>query len=47
MRIEELDISNVLLYVGDAVRYDSLNKRVDEMGITFKTISQSIHTPTS
>lgn len=47
MNIEELEISNVLLYIGDAVRFDSLDDRVDDLGVTFKTISQSIHTPTS
>lgn len=47
MEIEEIGVSNILLYIGDAVRFDALDERIDELGLTFKTISQSIHTPTS
>ena len=42
-----LDISNVYIYVGDAVRYDSLQENVRERGISIRTIAASTHSPTS
>ena len=47
MLLSELEIENVLLYVADAVRFDSLHDQVSSLGTVYKTISQSIHTPPS
>lgn len=43
----DLSVSNVYLYVGDAVRLDSLPDRLAERGTVIKTVAASIHTPTS
>lgn len=40
-------VSNVILYIDDAVRYDYSNERLSNLGVTFKTIAGSIHTPPS
>lgn len=48
--VEELraeNIENVVLFVGDAVRYDSIPEPLLNYGPTFKTISASLHTPGS
>lgn len=45
--LDELDVSNVYIYVGDAVRWDALPEEIDRRGTTIKTVSASIHTPTS
>jgi len=41
------DIKNVYIYVGDAVRWDHLDERIEEMGTNIKTVASSIHSPTS
>lgn len=43
----DLDVSNVLIFVGDAVRLDKTEQRLTERGITMKTVAASTHTPTS
>jgi len=40
-------VRNVLLYVDDAVRYDTLFDELSTLGPTRKTIAASTHTPTS
>jgi len=40
-------INNIVLFVGDAVRYDSCNKDLTNLGPTFKTLASSLHTPAS
>jgi hypothetical protein len=45
--LSDLDVSNVFLYVGDAVRWDALPDPVAERGYTIKTVAAGIHTPTS
>lgn len=45
--LSDLDVSNVFLYVGDAVRWDALPDSVAKRGCTVKTVAASIHTPTS
>lgn len=45
--LSNLDVSNVFLYVGDAVRWDALPESLKERGLTFKTVAASPHTPTS
>ena len=48
MKKDELEnISNVVLFVGDAVRYDTLAQKLSEFGPTFKTVAASLHTPAS
>jgi hypothetical protein len=42
-----LDISNVVIFVGDAVRLDKTEQRLAERGLTMKTVAASTHTPTS
>ncbi|SEP28830.1 Sulfatase [Halogranum amylolyticum] len=45
--LSDLSVSNIYIYVADALRWDALPERVSEMGLTMKTISASIHTPSS
>lgn len=45
--LSSLDISNVFIYVGDAVRLDYTPANILDRGISFDTISASIHSPTS
>jgi hypothetical protein len=45
--IRALDIENVFVYVGDAVRWDCHAERVADRGPTFRTVAASIHSPTS
>ena len=45
--IGDLDVDNVFLYVGDAVRWDFLPDDVRNEGLVVKCIAGSIHTPTS
>jgi len=40
-------IKNVVIFVGDAVRYQSIGERLFNYGPTFKTIAASLHTPAS
>ena len=41
------DVSNVYIYVGDAVREDYLSDRVQTQGATIRTVAGSTHSPTS
>lgn len=45
--LSDLNVNNIVLFVGDAVRYDSCNESLAEIGLTCKTISASLHTPAS
>lgn len=45
--LSELDVNNIVLFVGDAVRYDSCNESLAKIGLTCKAISASLHTPAS
>lgn len=45
--LDELDVSNVFIYVGDAVRWDALSDRVAKRGTTMKTVAASTHSPSS
>jgi len=40
-------IENIVLFVGDAVRYQSVGERLFDYGPTFKTVAASLHTPAS
>lgn len=40
-------IENVAIIVGDAVRWDHVKSELGDMGVTFKTVAASTHTPTS
>lgn len=42
-----MDVSNVYLYIGDAVRDDALPAQLNNKGMTIKTVAASIHTPPS
>ncbi|QUO47725.1 sulfatase-like hydrolase/transferase [Halorubrum ruber] len=46
-QLPDIDISNVFLYIGDAVRWDTLPESLAECGQLYKTIAAGIHTPTS
>lgn len=45
--LSQVDVSNVFIYVGDAVRFDYCPDSVLGKGLSVKTISASIHSPTS
>lgn len=45
--LASLDVSNIYVYVGDAVRWDFTPPTVIERGISLKTAAASIHSPTS
>lgn len=45
--LAELDVSNVYIYVGDAVRYDYVPESVHTRGVSIRTIAASTHSPTS
>lgn len=46
-QLQDLSVSNIFIYVADAVRRDSLPPQLNKRGLTIKTISASIHTPSS
>lgn len=46
-QLASIDVSNVFIYVGDAVRWDYTPESLLEKGVSCKTISASIHSPTS
>lgn len=46
-KLADLDISNVFIYVGDAVRWDYTPPTLLDQGISCKSIAASIHSPTS
>jgi len=41
------NIKNIVLFVGDAVRYGPLSRRLFDIGTSYKTVSASLHTPAS
>jgi hypothetical protein len=43
----DLEVENVVVFVGDAVRWDATSDELSRRGLTFKTVSASLHTPTS
>ncbi|WP_226479850.1 sulfatase-like hydrolase/transferase [Natrinema amylolyticum] len=45
--LQSLDIKNVFIYVGDAVRWDYLPDEVASAGTVVKTVASSIHSPPS
>lgn len=45
--LTSLDVSNIFIYVGDAVRWDYVPRTLLDRGISCKTIAASIHSPTS
>ena len=45
--LDALDVDNVFIYVGDAVRWDTLSDQIAERGMTMKTIAASTHSPSS
>lgn len=45
--LEELEVENVYVYVGDAVRWGALPNQITNNGTRVKTIAAGIHTPTS
>ena len=45
--LNSVDVSNVYIYVGDAVRWDLLPEAISKQGISVKSVAASIHTPTS
>lgn len=42
-----IDAENVVIYMSDSIRWDSLPEEISNMGTSFRTISASSHTPTS
>jgi len=42
-----LDVENVYIYIADAVRYDSVPKKIVNEEVDIKTIASGIHSPTS
>lgn len=46
-QLSELSVSNVFIYVADAVRWDTTPDSIAERGVTAKTVASSIHTPSS
>jgi len=45
--LSDIEVSNVYIYVADAVRWDALSEYIAERGLSIKSIAASIHTPTS
>lgn len=45
--LKDLEVDNVFIYVGDAVRWDYLPDTFLERGMTLKTVAASTHSPTS
>jgi hypothetical protein len=45
--VAELDVTNIYIYVADAVRWDALPESVSESGLVWKSVAGSIHSPTS
>lgn len=43
----ESPVQNVYLYIGDAVRWDSVPDRLLEQGLAIKSVAAGIHSPTS
>lgn len=47
MQLRDLNIKNIFIYVGDAVRYDYIPDTLRDKGVLFKTVAASTHSPTS
>ncbi|HET7324907.1 MAG TPA: sulfatase-like hydrolase/transferase [Halococcus sp.] len=45
--LDAIDVDNVFIYVGDAVRWDALPEEVASRGTVLKSVAASIHSPTS
>jgi len=45
--LSRLDVSNVFIYVGDAVRDDFTPEQISSRGVHLRTIAASTHSPTS
>lgn len=45
--LQNIDVTNVFIYVGDAVRGDSVSEDISTRGTTLKTIAASTHSPSS
>ncbi|WP_222920217.1 sulfatase-like hydrolase/transferase [Natrinema sp. SYSU A 869] len=45
--LEALEVENVFVYVGDAVRWDAVPDRVTDRAATVRTVSASTHSPSS
>jgi hypothetical protein len=45
--LERVSVRNVVLFVGDAVRYASAVDHLSSLGPTYKTVAASLHTPAS
>jgi len=45
--LSDINVNNVYIYVGDAVRWDHLSASIDEQGLTVKGVSASTHSPPS
>lgn len=46
-QLSEISVSNIFIYVADAVRWDALPNRLSTQGLTVKTLASSIHTACS
>jgi predicted AlkP superfamily pyrophosphatase or phosphodiesterase len=47
MTLPDVDVNNVYIFVGDAVRFDKTEDGLVERGKNIKTVASSTHTPTS
>ncbi|WP_226482524.1 sulfatase-like hydrolase/transferase [Natrinema amylolyticum] len=45
--LEALEVENVFVYVGDAVRWDATSDRISDRAATVRTVSASTHSPSS
>jgi len=45
--VADIDVTNIFIYVADAVRWDTLPESVSEKGMVWKSVAGSIHSPTS
>ncbi|WP_227379428.1 sulfatase-like hydrolase/transferase [Haladaptatus halobius] len=45
--LDGIDVDNVFMYVGDAVRWDALSSRIAGIGTTVKTVAASAYSPSS
>jgi arylsulfatase A-like enzyme len=41
------DLENVVVYVADSLRWDAVQSTISDLGPTFKTVAQSLHSPSS
>ncbi|WP_227356310.1 sulfatase-like hydrolase/transferase [Haladaptatus salinisoli] len=45
--LDGIDVDNIFIYVGDAVRWDALSPRIAGLGTTVKTVAASTYSPSS